>query len=147
MKILYVVIVILPVLMTSCDFINSTGLKAAPSGNYDLFAESVTYNPTNVTVGSLVVFDKVVRNLGTDKIIGGTYNVDLFLDGRNISFDHDTSTIEPSREVSYSMSEGYHHFKPEKPGEYHYRFVLDKENNLPETNEDNNVIEGIILVK
>jgi hypothetical protein len=98
-------------------------------------------------VGTPVVFDKVVWNGGTDKIPGGTYFVDLFLDGRRISFDHDTSDIWPDSGIPYSMSPGHHHFKPDKPGVYHYRFVLDKENNLPETDESNNVIEGTIVVK
>lgn len=138
---------LLPILLTSCDFLNPNGLKTAMPGNYDLYAESVTYSPTNVTVGTPVVFDKVVRNLGADPIKGGTYNVDFFLDGKNISFDHDTSTIDPGKEVSYSMAKGYHHFMPQKPGIYHYRFIVDKENNLPETDESNNIITGTIVVK
>ena len=44
------------------------------------------------------------------------------------------------------MSEGYYHFKPTEPGTYTYRWVLDKEDNLPETDETNNVIEGTIVV-
>ena len=44
------------------------------------------------------------------------------------------------------MSEGYYHFMPTEPGTYTYRWVLDKEDNLPETDETNNVIEGTIVV-
>ena len=44
------------------------------------------------------------------------------------------------------MSEGYYHFMTTEPGTYTYRWVLDEEDNLPETDETNNVIEGTIVV-
>lgn len=147
MKTRYAFAALLLISTASCGRINLTGLKPPPPGNYDLVAESVTYRPKKVTVGTPVVFEEVVRNVGTDKIPAGTYYSDLFLDGTNISFDHDTRDLMSGDKTSYSMAPGYHDFKPEKPGVYHYRFVLDKENNLPETDEGNNVIEESIVIE
>jgi len=132
----------LPLILTAC----APYLKKAPPGDYDLVADTLTYTPTHVKVGDGVVFDKIVKNEGADDIPGNTYNVDLYLDGVSISFDHDTSKIPSGKDVKYGMSKGYHHFKPDKPGTYHYKWIIDKENNLPETNENNNVIEGDIIV-
>lgn len=146
MKLRHNVATVSVILAASCSRIDSTRLKTPPTGNFDLVAESVTYHPTNVVVGSHVVFYKVVRNIGSDKVPGGTYYVDLFLNGTNISFDHATCDILPGLATKYSMSSGYYHFKPETPGVYLYKFVVDKENNLPETDESNNVIEGTINV-
>ena len=70
-------------LLTSCQ-------KKAPPGHYDMVAASVTYKPQVVRVGDQVVFSHSVRNDGRDTVPGGTYHVDLYVDGRVVSFDHGT---------------------------------------------------------
>lgn len=121
-------------------------LEEAPEGNYDLVAVEVVHIPEEVAVGDGVVFVTHVANQGTDAIPPRTYWVDLYVDGECVSFDHGTSGLPPGRPSTYAMSEGYYHFKPTEPGTYTYRWVLDKEDNLPETDETNNVIEGTIVV-
>ena len=121
-------------------------LKEAPEGNYDLVAVEVVHVPEEVVVGDGVVFVTHVANQGTDAIPPRTYRVDLYVDDERVSFDHGTGGLEPGGTSTYAMSEGYYHFKPTEPGTYTYRWILDKEDNLPETDETNNVIEGTIVV-
>ena len=122
------------------------GLQEAPEGNYDLVAVEVVHIPEQVVVGDGVVFVEHLANRGTDAIPPRTYRVDLYVDGERVSHDYGTGGLRPGGTSTYSMSEGYYHFKPTEPGTYTYRWVLDKENNLPETDETNNVIEGTIVV-
>ena len=121
-------------------------LQEAPEGNYDLVAVELVHIPENVVVGDGVVFVTHVANRGTDAIPPGTYRKDLYVDDELVTFDHGTWGLEPGRGSSASIAEGYYHFKPTEPGTYTYRWVLDKEANLPETDETNNVIEGTIVV-
>ena len=121
-------------------------LEEAPEGNYDLVAVELVHVPEEVVVGDGVVFVRHQANRGTDAIPPRTYRVDLYVDDKRVSFDHGTGGLRPGGTSTYSMSEGYYHFKPTEPGTYTYRWVLDKEDNLPETDETNNVIEGTIVV-
>ena len=121
-------------------------LEEAPEGNYDLVAVELVHIPEEVVVGDGVVFVTHQANRGTDAIPPRTYRVDLYVDDERVRFDDDTWGLEPGGTSTYSMSEGYYHFKPSEPGTYTYRWILDKEDNLPETDETNNVIEGTIVV-
>ena len=127
-------------------FAYAASLQEAPEGNYDLVAVEVVYIPEEVVVGDGVVFVRHQANQGTDAIPPGTYRVDLYVDDKRVSFDYDTWGLKPGRSSFSSKSEGYYDFKPTEPGTYTYRWVLDKEDNLPETDETNNVIEGTIVV-
>ena len=124
----------------------SPGLQEAPEGNYDLVALEVVHIPENVVVGDEVVFVEHLTNQGTDAIPPRTYRVDFYVDGERVSYDYGTRGLRPGGTSTYSKAEGYYHFKPTEPGTYTYRWVLDKEDNLPETDETNNVIEGTIVV-
>ena len=125
---------------------NGPPLHKAPDGNYDLVAVELVHLPEEVVVGDGVVFVRHMANRGTDAIPPRTYRVDLYVDGERVSFDYGTRGLSPGGTTTYAMSEGYYHFTPDQPGTYTYRWVLDKEDNLPETDETNNVIEGIIVV-
>ena len=127
-------------------FLLSACQPKAPPGNYDLVAVSVTVKPAVVHVGDKVVLDHTVRNDGTDTVPGGTYHVDLYVDGSRVSFDHGTFDKKPGERSDYGMSPGYHHWMPDKPGKYRYRLVVDETNNLSESDETNNVLEGEIEV-
>ena len=122
------------------------GLQEAPEGNYDLVAVELVHIPEEVWVGDEVVFVQHLANRGTDAIPGHTYRIDLYVDDERVSHNYSTRRLRPGGSSTYSMSEGYYHFKPTEPGTYTYRWVLDKEDNLPETDETNNVIEGTIVV-
>ena len=121
-------------------------LEEAPEGNYDLVAVEVVHIPEEVVVGDGVVFVRHQANRGTDAIPPRTYRVDLYVDGECVSFDHGTAGLPPGRSSFYAIAEGAYNFKPTEPGTYTYRWILDKEDNLPETDETNNVIEGTIVV-
>ena len=121
-------------------------LEEAPEGNYDLVAVELVHIPEEVVVGDEVVFVQHLANRGTDAIPGRTYRIDLYVDDERVSHNYSTRRFRPGGTSTYSMSEGYYHFKPTEPGTYTYRWILDKEDNLPETDETNNVIEGTIVV-
>ena len=121
-------------------------LEEAPEGNYDLVAVEVVHVPEEVVVGDGVVFVRHYANQGTDAIPPRTYRVDFYVDGERVSFDYGTAGLPPGRSSTYSIAEGHYNFKPTEPGTYTYRWILDKEDNLPETDETNNVIEGTIVV-
>ncbi|MDE2706836.1 MAG: PDZ domain-containing protein [Gemmatimonadota bacterium] len=122
------------------------GLQEAPEGNYDLVAVELVHIPEQVVVGDEVVFVQHLANRGTDAIPGRTYRIDLYVDDERVSYNYSTRRLRPGGSSTYSKAEGYYHFKPTEPGTYTYRWVLDKEGNLPETDETNNVIEGTIVV-
>jgi len=119
---------------------------AAQTGDFDLVAASVTYRPNPVHVGDKVVLDHVIKNNGTNTVRGGTYDVDLYLDGRPVSFDHATSDILPGGSVPYGMAAGYFTWQPTNAGRFHYRLVVDERNTVRERIETNNVLEGDIDV-
>lgn len=121
-------------------------LEEAPEGNYDLVAVELVHIPEEVLVGDKVVFVQHLANQGTDAIPGHTYRIDLYVDDERVSHNYGTRRLRPGRTSTYSKAEGYYHFMPTEPGTYTYRWVLDKEDNLPETDETNNVIEGTIVV-
>ncbi len=122
------------------------GLQEAPEGNYDLVAVELVHIPENVVVGDEVVFVQHLANRGTDAIPGRTYRIDLYVDDERVSYNYSTRRFRPGGTSTYSKADGYYHFKPTEPGTYTYRWILDKEDNLPETDETNNVIEGTIVV-
>ena len=124
----------------------SPSLEQAPPGDYDLAALTVTHRPEQAEVGDSIVFTYARTNKGRDTIPAGTFRVDFYVDGERVSFDHATREMAPGAQSAMSMGEGYHHFKTDEPGTYSYRFVLDKENNLAETDETNNVIAGTFTV-
>ena len=124
----------------------ATPLQEAPEGNYDLVAVEVVHIPEEVVVGDEVVFALHLANRGTDAVPPRTYRVDFYVDGEHVSLDHSTRGLRAGGSNTYSKFEGYYHFKPTEPGTYTYRWMLDKEDNLPETDETNNVIEGTIVV-
>lgn len=118
-----------------------------PPGDYDLEAISVTFLPKEIHVGDGVVFTQILKNRGKDTIPKRAYKTALYVDKELVSFDRATSPFLPGTESIYSMSPGHAHWTPTKAGVYGYRFVLDEDNNLKETNESNNVIIGTIIVK
>ena len=121
-------------------------LQTIPKGDYDLVALEVVHIPENVVVGDEVVLVTSLTNRGLDAIPPRAYRVDLYVDAERVNFDYGTGSLKPGGINSYAVSEGYYHFKPTEPGTYTYRWVLDKEDNLSETDETNNVIEGTIVV-
>jgi hypothetical protein len=46
----------------------------------------------------------------------------------------------------YTMDEGSWHFEATTPGEVPYKLILAARNNLQETDQSNNVVEGTIRV-
>jgi hypothetical protein len=125
---------------TSCD-VN------VPPKNYDLESTSVTVEPKEVFVGDGVVLSYIVTNKGSDTIPAGSYDVDLYLEKIKIAFDRDTPALEDGMNVEYGMADGAYHWKAVAPGTYKFQLIVDGENRLDETDEDNNQTSGFITVK
>ncbi|MBN8419750.1 MAG: hypothetical protein J0L73_12595 [Verrucomicrobia bacterium] len=120
--------------------------RKAPPGDYDLVAASVTVHPAVVHVGDKVILDHAVQNMGRDTVPGKTFEVDLYVDGKVVSFDHGTHELGAGQKIEYGMVAGSFHWQPAKPGKYRYRLVVDESNNLAETDEKNNVLAGEVEV-
>lgn len=118
-----------------------------PTGGFDLVASSVKWRPNPVHVGDQVVVDYVVRNDGIGTVGGGTYSVDFYVDGQRVAFDHETSDVLPGGSVSYGMPPGYYTWQPTNAGRFHYRFVVNERDALPERAKTNSVLEGDIDVQ
>lgn len=114
---------------------------------YDIKAEKIEIIPPAPTVGEGVSFKYVVKNVGKNKIPQARYNIDLYLGGDKIAFDHYTKSIKPNDFVTYEMSEGLYHWTPTKSGVYKFKLVIDEKNELTELNKENNTITGQIIVK
>ena len=121
--------------------------KVAPPGNYDLASKRITWAPNPVEAGDHVIFTYSVDNLGSSTIPAKTYDVDFYVDGELVSFDHMTSDLYPGLKTEYSTSPGTPHFRATKAGTFAYKLVLDPDNRLKETDETNNVITGTFVVR
>lgn len=121
--------------------------KVAPPGNYDLASKSISWQPNPVEVGDLVIFTYSVDNLDSSRIPDRTYDVDFYVDGKLVSFDHATSAIYPGLQTVYSTSPGTPHFRATQAGTFSYKLVLDPDNRLKETDETNNIITGSFVVR
>lgn len=117
-----------------------------PAGHYDLVAASIDWKPATIYVGDPISGEHLIRNAGKDTIPGRTYTVHLYLDGKLVSFDHATGDRQPGTFATYGCSPGHAYLTPTQPGRIPFRLVVDEENNVPEVNEANNVIEGWINV-
>lgn len=115
-------------------------------GSWDLTGEIIGYTPNPAYVGDKVSFTYVVRNLGKNTLPTGSYEVEFYVDDKLVSFDRAGNPLTPGGGVTYSRSEGYYDFIPDKPGKYSYILILDPKNTFKETNEDNNKIIGEITV-
>jgi subtilase family serine protease len=103
-------------------------------------------SPAYIHVGDKVTFTYSVKNLGTSTLPDGTYDVDFYINGVLVSFDHATSSLIPGGSVSYSMAAPYYHFDAKAPGQYNYKVVVDPTNRVQETDESNNVVLGSFVV-
>jgi hypothetical protein len=97
---------------------------APPPGSFDVVVASFTNRPSPVHVGSKVVFDYTLKNVGTNIAPGGAYYYDLYVDSKVTSFDHATSSLKPSEEIYYSMAKGYFDWQPTNAGLHRYVLVI-----------------------
>ena len=144
------------VLLFSILSCQSTGkIVSAPPGNYDLNAVGVIVEPEKIEVGNTVVFKAFYDNRGLTAIPKKSFHVELFVNGEREFFDYVPGPVKvyqepPSPEMlHYIMDSTLWYqigFKVPEPGTYRYEFVLDRADDLRETNETNNVVEGTFVV-
>lgn len=153
------------VLLFSILSCQSTGrIVSAPPGNYDLNAVGVIVEPEKIEVGNTVVFKAFYDNRGLTAIPKKSFHVELFVNGEREFFDYVPGPIkvyqaDPAKVYQEPTSPEMLHykimdstlwyqigFKPPEPGTYRYEFVLDRADDLRETNETNNVVEGTFVV-
>jgi len=90
----------------------------------DIVVATITNKPSPVHVGDKVVFDYVLKNVGTNTVANGTYSFNLYVDSQRVAFDDATSTIQPGGTVPYSMAPGYFNWQPTNSGRYRYELII-----------------------
>ena len=110
---------------------------------YDLRCKYIKVTPDHPTNAGELEFEYAIENAGTDPILNSRFTVMLYLDGKMIAGDRGTRTLPAGREMIYNI--------PRQPGlasikggVHKYKLVIDGTNVVPESNKDNNVVEGTI---
>ncbi len=127
------------------------GVVPSPSGDYDLNALEVIYAPERIEVGNEVIFKAFYDNRGNTTVPKRSFHAELLINERRAFIDYEPGPVPKTmnmREIIPTAAGNFYQvgFKPTEPGTYHYKFVLDRADHLPETDERNNVVEGTFVV-
>lgn len=95
----------------------------------DLVIESITWSPTNPSIGDTVTFTVTIKNRDTGR--GGTSRVYLYIDGSSKGYQ-EVQEIDANGTITETFS-----WKAQA-GSHDIKAVIDKENWIPETDENNN---------
>ncbi|NQT05690.1 MAG: hypothetical protein HQ577_06755 [Dehalococcoidia bacterium] len=95
----------------------------------DLIIDSITWSPSEPSVGSTVIFSITIRNQGT--IAASSNRVDFYIDGISRGYK-DIGRIDPGG----ALTETFSWFT--KAGQHEIKAIVDKNDSVPEVNEDNN---------
>ena len=95
----------------------------------DLIIDSITWSPSEPSVGSTVIFSITIRNQGT--IAASSNRVDFYIDGISRGYK-DIGRIDPGG----ALTETFSWFS--KAGQHEIKAIVDKNDSVPEVNEDNN---------
>ncbi len=117
---------------------------ALPAGP-DLVADRVWTNPEVIHVGDGVIFNHSIHNVGASPAPGGSYDVDLFLDGAPLAADHDTVTLDPGKFTTYTCR-GFH-WTADKAGVHTYKLTVTPKAASCELSSGNNILEGEFTVQ
>jgi hypothetical protein len=107
------------VLLSSCS-----PSSPAPAAGAQVVLDSLTNRPGVLHVGDKVVFEFALRNTGTNAAPSRSYLFDLYVDGRDVAFDHATADLLPDSVTPYGMEPGHFHWQPTNAGAHHFEFVL-----------------------
>jgi len=95
----------------------------------DLLIDSITWSPSDPNVGSTVIFNVTIRNQGA--VAANSNRVDFYIDGISRSYK-DVERIDPGGTLTKTFS----WFA--KAGEHDIKAIVDQNDAVPETDEDNN---------
>jgi hypothetical protein len=112
----------------------------------DLHAVYVTPDPWPATVGAPVTFDYAWKNCSGTHIAAGSYSIELHVDGEPVVSLPSGPALAPGEMKTYKTLGGMPNFMPESPGIYAFAFSLDSAGVLEETDENNNLIRGVLVV-
>ncbi len=150
--------------LLSCQVI--PGIVPAPIGNYDLNALEVIVEPEKIEVGDTVILTAFFDNRGRTAIPKKSFRAELLINGEREFIDYEPGPVkvkvyqaDPAKVYQEPPSPEMLHYKnmdstlwyeigftPPEPGTYRYEFVLDRADDLRETNETNNVVESTFVV-
>ena len=111
----------------------------------------------SIEMGDEVTFSAFFDNRGHDTVPKASFRAELLVNGDRLFFDSTPGPVRQTTKSAYqSTPAGYWlnenigmydvGFRPTKPGTYHFKFILDRADDLHETNEMNNVVEGTFVV-
>lgn len=95
----------------------------------DLIIDSITWSPSEPSVGSTVIFSITIRNQGT--VAASSNRVDFYIGGISRGYK-DIGRIDPGG----ALTETFSWFS--KAGQHEIKAIADKNDSVPEINEDNN---------
>jgi subtilase family serine protease len=116
-------------LVPEIDETNNELEKAYSTVTPDLVVDGLTWSPTEALVGDSVVFSVPVKNQG--RATAESIHVALYVDGEEIG-NHDIMEIARGETVTKTFN------WTALPGSHEISVMLDMDNNVVESNEDNN---------
>ncbi|WP_339905987.1 hypothetical protein [uncultured Cyclobacterium sp.] len=118
-------------------FIATSPLFAQDEIPYDLEAVEVMLD---AEVNGYRSFKYAIKNNGPEAAPAGSYRVFLKVNGKMISFDTKTSTIDAGKSIIYSSGEK---FRANQPGKkLKYRLIINTKDNK----KSNNKLKGEIIL-
>jgi hypothetical protein len=113
---------------------------------YSLTCKSIFIDPDPVYVGDKVVFTYTIGNIGTNAVIGGTYEIEFYIDDQMVSFDHGTLTLYSRGENTYSMSDGYWNWIANKAGPHTCHVNIVPKKTLNQSKKYDNITTKSFIV-
>ena len=123
------------VTVTDASAARSAPVEAAISASRgaDLTPTNITFDRSAAVAGSSVLLDSGVSNLGETGT--GVFNIKWFVDGEEVAYGSHggvpgkAQVLDGNTQIDYTFA---------NPGSYSVTFVVDADNHVAESNEDNN---------
>ena len=110
------------------------------NGSVDLSPTQILFNSSDLVAGRKVFFDSGVKNSGSHG--SGLFNVKWFVDGiqegygSHLGVGADTTVLNGNSQFSWVA----------QPGAHTIKFVVDANNRVAESNEENNEVSVVVMV-
>lgn len=102
----------------------------------------LTISPASPAPGQGIICTYRVKNTGTTIVSGGSYRVNLKLDGKTISFDNagNRHDLHPGKEVTYTRGTGSFHAHAPASGVMKFELTVTPKWTFDDTDPANNTL-------